>query len=181
MGNVLASCSQIIQTVDLKINTLDDSAAENFSVIEKTLTIREARRQVDAPYVRTLLKNGRGDKSKPILEHVALSSKFPDNNSKIDYKIGIGDTLTFSKLTESNQTLIDIKNDWPTKQGDSSYKLGVGDTLELTLVKQIKSDPQMVPSGENLIITTQPSIDKTITSTGRVGSDGSVLLLSWTP
>ena len=38
----------------------------------------------------------------------------------------------------------------------------------------------MVPAGEfgdKLVITAQPSVDKTINSTGRIGPDGSILLL----
>ena len=35
----------------------------------------------------------------------------------------------------------------------------------------------MIPRGDSLVITTQPSIEKTINSTGRIGSDGSVFLL----
>ena len=39
----LADCSQVLENVDLEINTADNSAQENFSVIEKTLTIKYKR------------------------------------------------------------------------------------------------------------------------------------------
>ena len=39
------SCSQILQSVDLDINTEDDSVQEKFDVIEKTLTVEEAKRK----------------------------------------------------------------------------------------------------------------------------------------
>ena len=56
--------------------------------------------------------------------------------------------------------------------------MGVGDTLALTLLKTTKSTQQLSTSDENQngIITSQ-QVDETINSTGRIGSDGSVLLL----
>ena len=173
----LADCSQVLQNVDLEINTEDNSAQEDFSVIEKTLTINEARQQQNAPYPRALLKKGRGADSKPVPERLALSSKFPKNNALIEYKVGIGDTITFSRLIENKRSTNDMRNKWPTQQSKSNYNLGIGDTLTLTLVKLLKSDPQMAPAGGKVVITTQPAVDETIQSTGRIGSDGSVLLL----
>mgnify|MGYP001192005013 CR=1 FL=1 len=173
----LADCSQVLQNVDLEINTEDNSAQEDFSVIEKTLTINEARQQQNAPYPRALLKKGRGADSKPVPERLALSSKFPKNNALIDYKVGIGDRITFSRLIENKHSTSDMRNKWPTQQSKSNYNLGIGDTLTLTLVKLLKSDPQMAPAGGKVVITTQPAVDETIQSTGRIGSDGSVLLL----
>jgi protein involved in polysaccharide export with SLBB domain len=175
----LASCTQVLQNVDLEINTEDKSAQEDFSVVEKTLTISEARQQQNAPYPRALLKSGRGEDSKPVPERLALSSKFPKNEALIDYKIGIGDTITFSRLIENKRSTSEMKNKWPTQQSKSNYKLGIGDTLTLTLVKLLKSDPLMAPAGnsDKLVITTQPAVDETIQSTGRIGSDGSLLLL----
>ena len=50
--------------------------------------------------------------------------------------------------------------------------------LALTLIKTTKSNQQLAPSGENQnVIVTPQQIDETINSTGRIGSDGSVLLL----
>ena len=176
----LADCSQVLQNVDLEINTEDNSAQENFSVIEKTLTINEARKQKNAPYARALLKNGRGGDSKPVSEQLALLSEFPKSEMSTDYKVGIGDTITFSRLVENKRSPKDMASKWPRQTSISKYKLGIGDTVALTLIKKIKSEASMVPAGEfgdKLVITTQPSVDKTINSTGRIGPDGSILLL----
>ena len=72
-----------------------------------------------------------------------------------------------------------METEWPKQKGSSNYKLGVGDTLTLTLVKLLKSDPQVASGGidNQLVITTQPANDESIQSTARIGSDGSVLLL----
>ena len=54
-------CSQVLQTVDLDINSEDSSLQEEFNVVEKTLTIKEATAQKATPYLRVVLKNGRGE------------------------------------------------------------------------------------------------------------------------
>ena len=175
VAGIINACSQVLQTVDLDINTEDNLAQEKFNVVEKTLTINEARAQKNAPYLRVVLKEGRGSSAKPIPEKSALKSKFPNNSSPLKYRIGIGDTLAFSRLIENNQSGNEIKNQWPANTDAYNYRLGIGDTLTLTLIKRVKSDSQLAPSSnptnQNLIITSQQS-DETINSSGRIGSDG---------
>lgn len=176
----ISSCSQVLQPVALKINTQDRSLQEKFNVIEKTLTITEARAQENAPYVREVLKNGRGAEARSIPEKLALISNFPENDTPFIYRIGIGDTLTFSKLVENNRSPFDTQDKWPKQQVRSKYKLGIGDTLVLTLIKTTETITPIAPNNtetdQNLIRSSQQN-DNTIISTGRIGSDGSVLLL----
>lgn len=176
----ISSCAQVLQPVALKINTQDRSLQEKFNVIEKTLTITEARAQKNAPYVREVLKNGRGAEARPIPEKLALISNFPENDTPFIYRIGIGDTLTFSKLVENNRSPFDTQDKWPKQQVRSKYKLGIGDTLVLTLIKKTETITPIAPNNtetdQNLIRSSQQN-DNTIISTGRIGSDGSVLLL----
>ena len=126
------------------------------------------------------MQNGRSQDAQPIPETVALKSKFPKNNNSVEYKIGIGDKLTLSKLIENNRSSNKIVSQWPTSLSSSNYKLGIGDTLTLTLIKQVKTESQVPPNGsetqQNVIINSKTS-DETLTSKGRIGSDGSVLLL----
>ena len=100
------------------------------------------------------------------------------SETPILYKIGIGDTITFSRLIENNRSNYETENQWPIEQRASNYKLGIGDTVTLALIKKTKSNEQAVPAGDqqNVVITSQ-QIDETINSTARIGSDGSVLLL----
>jgi protein involved in polysaccharide export with SLBB domain len=129
-------------------------------------------------YSRTVLRNGRGKNAQPIPERLALKSQFPKSEGPISYKIGVGDTITLLKLIENNQPHDGITKNWPKALSKSNYRLGIGDTVKLTLIKKTKTDPQAMPSEKGgLIITTKPSVDETIISTGRIGSDGSVLLL----
>ena len=176
--SLLLSCSQILQTVNLDINTEDNSVQEVFNVVEKTLTIKEAREQKTAEYPRMVLKSGRGANAQPIQEQLALKSEFPKNEAPREYILGIGDTLTFSRLIENNRSNNEIKRKWPAQNKALKYKLGVGDTLALTLIKTTKTNQQLVPNDENQnVIITSQQIDETINSRGRIGSDGSVLLL----
>ena len=174
------SCSQVLQTVELDINTEDRSVQEIFNVVEKTLTIREAKAQKTSPYSRAVLKNGRGENAQPIPEKLALKSEFPKKKSPLEYKIGIGDTLTYLRLIDNIQHFSDNDKNWPPQPSPAKYKLGIGDTLTLTLINDQRTIQQLPSSdsqnNQNLIISPQRE-DITINSTGRVGSDGSVLLL----
>ena len=178
LAGLLTGCSQVLQTVDLNINSEDTSLQEEFNVVEKTLTIREAKAQKAAPYSRVVLKNGRGENAQPISEKIALKSEFPRNEVPREYILGIGDTVTFSRLLENNRSNDQTDNQWPLASTVSDYKLGIGDALALTLIKTTKSNQQLAHSGENQnVIITSQQIDETINSKGRIGSDGSVLLL----
>ena len=183
MAGLLTGCSQVLQTVDLNINEEDNSLQEAFNVIEKTLTIREANLQKTAPYRRIVLKNGRGDIAQPISEKLALKSEYPKNNLPIKYKIGIGDTVTFSRLIENNRTPNKNTNIWPKQNVERKYQLGIGDTLALTLIRTNNDLSTTAPrssdsnEGGQQVIISQQQNDSTIETKGRIGSDGSVLLL----
>ena len=85
LAGLLIGCSQVLETVDLDINSQDPALQEEFNVVEKTLTIKEARAQKASPYSRTVLKSGRGEIAKPIPEKLALKSVFPKNDAPQSY------------------------------------------------------------------------------------------------
>ena len=179
----LTSCSQVLETVELNINAEDNSLQEEFNVVEKTLTISEAKAQKATPYLREVLKNGRGENAQPIPEKLALKSEYPKNNLPIEYKIGIGDTITFSRLIENNRTTHKNTDIWPKQKFERKYQLGIGDTLALTLIRTNNDLNTTAPrssdsnEGGQQVIIRQQQNDGTIETKGRVGSDGSVLLL----
>ena len=120
---------------ELKVDSEDNSVQQEFNVLEKTLTIKQAKAQKTAPYPRSVIQNGQGENAKPISEKLALSSKFPAENDISDYRIGVGDTITFSRLIENNRSPRKTPKQWPTQLTTSNYKLGIGDTLTLTLLR----------------------------------------------
>ena len=83
---------------------------EEFNVVEKTLTIKEAKAQKTTPYSRAVLKNGRGENAQTIPEKLALKSEFPKIEATKEYKLGIGDNLTFSLLLENNRSSDQTEN-----------------------------------------------------------------------
>ena len=130
-----------------------------------------------------MLRSGRGENAQPISEKIALKSEFPKNDASREYILGIGDTIKFSRLIENNRSPRKKTNTWPKQNVERKYKLGVGDTLALTLIRTTDDLNTTAPrtsdskeSNQNVIISQQQN-DGTIESRGRVGSDGSVLLL----
>ena len=143
------------------------------------LTIAQAKKQNASTYKRFVLQAGRGDKARSIPETTATQSTFPATDSN-GYGNGIGDTLKLSRLIENNNLKLENNTKWPKNVGASSYKLGVGDNLALTLIKEEKKLSFGPAGGENddqRIITEEKDI--VLQTTGRIGSDGSVLLLEW--
>ena len=91
----ITGCSQVLQTVDLDINSDDSSLQEKFNVVEKTLTIKDAKTQKSAPYLRSVVKNGRGSSAQPIPENLALKSEFPKYNYPSNTKLALEIQLHF--------------------------------------------------------------------------------------
>ena len=176
----ISSCSQVLQTVDLQINTVDNSAQEKFDVVETVLTIQKAKKLSDAPYDRKILRPGRGSNAQTVSENLVVQSKFPEIKENHPYKIGIGDTLTFSRLIENNRLSLDKKTQWPIDSKIFNYTLGVGDKLALTLLKEENTlSRNIIPNeqAEEQSAVLQSQNDVVLETKGRIGQDGSVLLL----
>ncbi len=176
---IFSNCSQVLQTVELKVNTEDNSNQEDFNVIEKSLTLAEARKQNESSYNRTVLQTGIGQSARSISESIAAISVFPEKKDRPTYKIGVGDTISLSRLLENNLSKSDFESTWPNEVQNLNYRLGIGDTVTLTFLREGETGTRIAPvegSNQNLI-TNQPVDSKKITSRGLIGSDGSVLLL----
>ena len=86
--------------------------------------------------------------------------------------------IDFSRLLENNRSNDRTDKQWPIESKTSNYKLGIGDTLDLTLIKSTKLNQQLATSNEiKTSLSLLNKMDTPIDSTGRIGSDGSVLLL----
>ena len=120
----LASCSQVLQSVDLSINSQDTVAQDEFNVIEKTLTLTEAINEQNSPYPRRVFENGQSGRARHISEELALKSSFPDFSKPAPYKIGIGDTLTISRLVDNNVKTEDFnKSNIPKNESNFTEKV----------------------------------------------------------
>lgn len=172
---LLNNCSQVLETVDLEIDTQDNIKQETFNVTQRTLTISEARKQSNSPYIRRVLQTGSGQDAKPILESIATASTFPKFTNPTDYKLGIGDSLLFYRLVDNAAK---SKNDviqWPPEVENFDYKLGIGD--ELSLVQVVEETIPAIRDTSSGTISPPQTTKKVLQSIGRIGSDGSILLL----
>ncbi len=182
LASLFSGCSQVLQTVDFQVDTIDGSIQDEFNVIGKVLTIKEAREQSKSPYNRMVLQSGRGDKARSISESLVVQSKFPNETELSDYRIGIGDTLTISKLIQNNRSSFKNQNQWPENANFSNYKLGIGDNLTLSLffVREQKALSRMTPQSEDDPKEDEPFIFEkqniNLQTNSRISSDGSVLL-----
>ena len=89
---VMLGCSQVLQSVDLELNTEDNSTQDSFNVVEKVLTSLEAQKQNASPYHRFVSQTGRGNNAKIVSENKVIQSNFP-HNTKTSLQNRIGDVF----------------------------------------------------------------------------------------
>ena len=174
---LLNGCSQVLENVNLVIDTKETGDQESFNVVSKILTLEEANSQSKTAYVRKVLLNGRGSNAQIILEETALVSNFPRQTSPLDYKIGKGDILEFSKLTDNKNTNINFKTEWPKETKNVEYRLGIGDELALLQIVEENISGQNTNETPQISFNQEKKVQKVMESKGRIGSDGSALLL----
>ena len=194
---MLCACSQVLQSVDLKVSDTDASLQEEFAVEETTLTLSNAKAANKDPYPRRVIQSGRGLSAGPISETAALKSEFPSSERKLPYRIGVGDALQYRALVHNESVFNNGNYGFPAPIRQQEYKLGVGDELSLTLLQEgsTQSNLNAIPSlpslpsdrdgsqslmnSRSLFSYVDSSQQKsTARSTiGRVGSDGSALML----
>ena len=76
----LIGCSQILQDVDLSFDEKDRVEQEDFTVVEKTLTLSEAKSRQSDPYMRQIIQKGWAIKRVLSLKKMPLNQIF--QNSK---------------------------------------------------------------------------------------------------
>ena len=104
----LTGCAEILQSVELKIDSQDKTKQDEFDVVERTLTLKEATKSRDLPYNRRVITQGSGGKARHITEKVVIFC-FSPTDKTAEYKIGKGDTTSFIRLVIiSKKTLLKI-------------------------------------------------------------------------
>jgi polysaccharide biosynthesis/export protein len=147
---VVSSCSQILENVEVGKFSLEQvieaEEQDEFVINLKTLTLAEANKSKLAPYSRNVMVSGSGSRANLYPESEFLKNNLPLNSKKIEYRLGIGDEITFIQLHEASK--------------------------KLEALNIITTDKGSISGVINDLID-----DKLISSKGRIGSDGSVLLL----
>ena len=191
---MLTACSEVLQSVDLKVIDKDQALQEEFDVEERTLTLSNAKAANKDPYPRVVIQAGRGAAAGPISEAAAIKSDFPSSAHPGAYHIGIGDALQYQALVYNDSAFNNGGYSFPPSVKPQEYKLGVGDELALTLLQEDgiqsnfnatpsmptgRDDPQSLLNSLSALNPSESSQQKTTArnTIGRVGSDGSVLML----
>jgi protein involved in polysaccharide export with SLBB domain len=156
----LNGCSQVLESVLLLDGTKSVKASPNqeeFNINIKSLTFKNARRANNDPYPRQLMQTGIGNKANVFDEADFLDPKIPPLSNDTEYRLGIGDILSFQQLNEFAK----FEADFPVEIINGDYLLGVGDELTLMQLSQNNSG-----TSENILSTA-----------GIVGTNGNILLL----
>ncbi len=191
MISIFAGCSQILETITLELDDTDPLEQEQFIVVEKTLNLSEAEAGNLLPFERFVSKGSAGKDANLITETQALKSNFPEYEKPQDYKVGVSDTLAFVKLFENLGNSDNQDKQWPGKTQNKPYRLGIGDQITLTQLNEDVVMSSALPSrlggnnnsGDQSSIQSLTTLGKPTTvnniiqTSGRVGSDGSILLL----
>ena len=119
----------------MDVDARDTSLQEDFKVLEKTLTLSEAQSQNSKPFTRKIIQTGIGKKAQLLDETYVSQGQFPEVEPLGEYKVGIGDTLSFTKLTESSN-ILNYESSFPKTEQDDSYILGIGDQIALIQVNE---------------------------------------------
>ena len=181
---MLTACSEVLQSVDLKVTESDQSLQEEFNVEERTLTLPNAKAANQDPYPRVVIQAGRGATAGPISEAAAIKSDFPRSARSGAYRIGVGDTLQYQALVDNADSLGAGEYRFPPSLDQIEYKLGIGDELALVRMQEREiisslgaSDGDSTSQSLFSAPTRSETSSDIINTSGRIGSDGSVLLL----
>jgi len=179
---LLLSCSEILEPVSLfagKQSVEIESVQEEFEINIQSLTFESAQKANDSPYPRKLMQNGIGSKAKVLNEDELVTSNMPSSSEKsMDYLLGIGDQLSFTRLNE----FVTPVAKFPPQLTEVDYLLGVGD--ELTLIQLSEGTnglgaiiPNIDDAIDNGKVVNHLPKESVLKTSGLVGSDGNILLL----
>ena len=169
-------CTRALEPINLPISNADQTSQEEFKVVEKTLTVAEAKAQNKTPYIRYLMQTGLGEKA-TIVDEKAITSNFPKKIGPIPYKIGVGDAIKLTTLLDNGPPKNGANVDWPPKLENKEYTLGIGDELILRRVIERTGKMNPVINDDKLTYIPENNTTELIEASGRIGSDGTLLLL----
>jgi len=171
----LNGCGRILEPVSIIIsenNNFTKNMQQEFSINTKTLDFESARLANRDAYPRQLMITGSGLRAKVVDEANYLNSDVPGHLQSTEYKLGLGDELSFTHVYEYINRNVDL----PINQKQIGYKLGIGDELKfIQLSDSAGSMFDLINNGDRQSIETKD--DNYISTSGTIGSNGNVLLL----
>jgi len=166
----LDGCDKVLESVILSDNSNKNQEMEDqeeFEINIKSLTFKNAKEANKDPYPRQLMLTGIGPNANVFDEAAFMDSNIPSTSSAENYRLGIGDSLSFIQEVEFAK----LKASFPVPKLETDYMLGVGDELTLIQLSGDLSSSVITPSKSNNI--TNPIS----TVSGIVGTNGNILLL----
>jgi len=142
----IASCSEVVEPIQLTGLTPDATQQEDFKINLQPLTFEAAKALNTARYDRMVSRPGRAFSADVVKENALNTTSFPPNSSNQPYKLGIGDAVALIQYADSATTM--------------------GAAARMIDLASDNSSADALPSTSNIISTT-----------GRIGTDGSLLLI----
>jgi len=168
----IPGCSQILETVSLSQEEIDVKAMnlqEDFKINVTSLTLKNAKLANKEPYPRQIMLTGVGSEANVFDEAKFLEPKIPSILPTQNYRLGIGDKLSFHQLNE----FAELTTILPTPKMKTDYLLGQGDILTFV---QLSEGINIQLGHDDKEIKSLPS-ESILTTSGTVGADGNVILL----
>lgn len=142
----VASCSEVVEPIQLPGLTPDATQQEEFDIILQPLTFDVAKTLNTAQYDRMVSRPGRAFSADVVTENAVSTTTFPPNSSNQPYKLGIGDEVALIQYADGASTL-----------GAAARMIDL--------------------ASDNATADAAPSTSNIISTTGRIGTDGSLLLI----
>lgn len=149
-----SGCSSIVEPVKLADLSPDPSLQEEFRIELEPLTFKAAQQLNSEKYQRFVSRPGNAFSANVVAENSIGILKFPETSATHEYFLGVGDELQFIQNTEGGLPLSPINN-FTSTQTDP----GGNDALLST------------------VTPTSNTLSQVISTKGRIGNDGSVLLM----
>ena len=171
----IQGCSEILEPVLLKGSLVNDTIKEQeeFKVNIDTLNFHNVKQANKDPYLRKIMVNGSGSKANVFNEVDFLFNSIPEPLKMNDYKMSMGDILSFHLMHSYKNE----KVQWPTDNAITDYVLGVGD--ELHFIQKTSSDINTISIARETraLSSNQEKTNNIVSIDGVIGSDENILLL----
>lgn len=142
----VASCSEVVEPIQLPGLTPDATQQEEFEINLQPLTFDVAKTLNTTLYDRMVSRPGRAFSADVVTENAVSTTTFPPNSSNQPYKLGIGDEVALIQYADGAPTL-----------GAAARMIDL--------------------ASDNAAADAAPSTSNIISTTGRIGTDGSLLLI----
>jgi polysaccharide export outer membrane protein len=167
---LLTSCSRVVEPILLPELTPEQSLQEQFDIKVAPLTFEVAKELNAQAYDRLVSRPGDAFSANVISETLVLRKNFPPDDGESKYLLGIGDEVSLIQNLEPNSTVTSFDSLPPSTVGGAADLSGLITRSKTASVLTTKTE---LPE----IVSPNPVASNIISTSGRIGSDGSLLLI----